>query len=104
MIFQENGAEVSNRVFAGCGNPAAARKRRAEESQEKPEAIAQPRLSARRIKNEGDEIAFESLNFNSERKRKNRKKVSSAPTLEKLIKDIKQVCSLDTNYCNLTSY
>lgn len=96
MIFQENGAEVSNRVFAGCGNPAAGRKKREEEPQEKPEAIAQARLSARRIKSEGDEIAFESLNFNSERKRKNRKKVSSAPTLEKLIKDIKQVCSFDT--------
>lgn len=91
MIFQENGQEVSNRVFLGCGTPALGRKRRSQPTQEKPEAITQSRLTPRRIKNEGDEIAFESLNFNNDRKRKNKKKVSTTPTLEKLIKDIKQV-------------
>lgn len=74
MNFQESGAEVSKRIFSGCGEPKLGRRRR-ETNEPKPK----------------DEISLESLNFNNNHGKKKHKKVDNTPTLEKLIREIKAV-------------
>ncbi|XP_031343007.1 glypican-6-like, partial [Photinus pyralis] len=93
MIFQENGVEVSQKIFTGCGNPALQRRRRQAST---PSDVEEPRVEARRVKTDEDEITFETLTFNEESNNKSKnkknkhKKVDSGATLEKLIRDIKQ--------------
>lgn len=81
MNFQENGIDVSKKVFEGCGNPSLGRRRRS------PSEVRSIPLSAAK-----KEIPFEPLNFASG-KRKGNKKVEPVPTLERLIRDIKMVCT-----------
>lgn len=93
MIFQENGVEVSQRIFTGCGNPALQRRRRQAST---PSDVEEPHVEARRVKTDDDEITFETLTFNEEsnskskNKKNKHKKVDNGATLEKLIRDIKQ--------------
>ncbi|KAK5646746.1 hypothetical protein RI129_005210 [Pyrocoelia pectoralis] len=99
MIFQENGVEVSQRIFTGCGNPALRRRRRDTTTNQDttPVDVEEPHVEARKVKTDEDEITFETLNFNEEEsnnksknKKNKHKKVDSGATLEKLIRDIKQ--------------
>lgn len=80
MIFQENGLEVSKKIYALCGKPSLSRRKR----------------KAPPLKDEIDDPSLE-LNYGPMRmhKKKKTKKVEDedggAPTLEKLIKEIKTV-------------
>lgn len=79
MNFQESGAEVSQRIFTGCGKPNMVRRRRAT-------ATTETKTTTERKPN--DEISFESLNFSNKKKHK---KIDNVPSLEKFIKEIKIV-------------
>lgn len=87
MTFQENGADVSKKVFTGCGNPVLGRRKRATRDQKK-------------LTNA--EIAFQPLyagsansNSNNNNKKKNRKENKHSedkiPLLERHIIDIIEV-------------
>lgn len=96
MNFQENGIDVSRKIFETCGNPNLGRRRRSSS-----EVRSIPLSAAKK------EIAYESLNFPSG-KRKPNKKTEAVPTLERLIRDIKQKVKetrqfwnyLPIQYCN----
>lgn len=79
MNFQESGAEVSKRIFSGCGEPKLGRRRR-DANEQKSKAKG--------------EISLESLSFNNNHGKKKHKKTDNAPTLEKLIREIKTVSQL----------
>lgn len=80
MNFQESGADVSKKVFTGCGNPVLGKRKRRAVNDKK--------------KGLKDEITFEPLSFNGKKKNrnKNRYQEENMPTLEKHIREIKQVC------------
>lgn len=80
MNFQESGAEVSQRIFTGCGKPKLGRRRR---------ATTETKTTTERKPN--DEISYESLNFSNKKKHK---KIDNVPSLEKFIKEIKIVSIL----------
>lgn len=66
MNFQENGADVSQRVFSGCGKP----------------------LLGKRRRRDNRELQLESLNFNQASANEDR--APTAAMLEKLVKEIRQ--------------
>jgi len=66
MNFQENGYQVSEKVFAGCGKP---------------------RLGKRSPAGDGKEIHYETLNFGKSNPRGRGQPVSELTPLEKLIND-----------------
>ncbi|KAK4880546.1 hypothetical protein RN001_008692 [Aquatica leii] len=101
MIFQDNGGEVSQRIFTGCGNPKRQRQRR--DTIETETKTDEPQAEPHKSKSTDDEITFESLNFNTntdnndnvattknKHKKTKHKKVETTASLETLIKDIKQ--------------
>ncbi|XP_018330772.1 glypican-6 isoform X2 [Agrilus planipennis] len=112
MNFQENGAEVSQRVFTGCGKPVVNRRRRDVKSFENTtsENITISSNSSVEVNNNNStatststtEITLQTLKFNNDNNssnngKKKRKKVMESttesgnePSLDKLIKDIKQ--------------
>ncbi|KAF5299389.1 hypothetical protein FQR65_LT09430 [Abscondita terminalis] len=101
MIFQDNGVEVSERIFTGCGNPAKQKQQRGVREIERK--ASQAHVELHEIKSSDDEITFETLNFNingdnsnnggnnkSKNKKSKHKDVESVSALKKLIKDVKQ--------------
>lgn len=79
MNFQENGATISEKIFVSCGKPNLERRRR----------TPTPEKGRTRAK---DELATDDvLNFNQKKKHKKTQSQANISTLEKLIRDIKQV-------------
>ncbi|CAK9833996.1 Gpc6, partial [Anthophora retusa] len=66
MVFQENGHDVSQRIFTGCGRPVLGRQRR----------------------RDNRELELESLNFDQETQTDDRP--STAAILDKLVKETRQ--------------
>lgn len=84
MNFQDSGADVSKKVFSGCGNPVLGKRRRRRSTKDQKKMTK-------------DEISFQPLYPGNKKKNKKENKHAddSIPVLEKHIRDIKQVLKIN---------